>query len=162
MNRKKQQTVCFTGHRHMKEVTAKVEYKLTKTIENLIQKNYIYFSVGGARGFDILAAEVVLKLKKQYPKIQLILVLPFDRQYQHEKNWKQLEIEQYHQLIIQASKVIILASEYHSGIYYKRNRYLVDNSSLCIAYMTRKKSGTGYTVNYAETQKLQIINIALS
>ena len=162
MNEKKLQTVCFTGHRQMKEATTKVEYRLTKIIESLIQKKYIYFCVGGARGFDILAAETVLKLKKQYPKIQLILVLPFDKQYQHEKGWEQLEIEQYHQLKIQASKVIILASEYHSGIYYKRNRYLVDNSSICIAYMTRKNSGTGYTVNYAETQKLQIINIALS
>ena len=124
MNEKKLQTVCFTGHRQMKEATTKVEYRLIKIIESLIQKKYIYFCVGCARGFDILAAEAVLKLKKQYPKIQLILVLPFDKQYQHEKGWEQLEY--------------------------------------CIAYMTRKNSGTSYTVNYAETQKLQIINIALS
>lgn len=160
MNEKKQQTVCFTGHRQIKEMTVNVEYKITKIMEDLIQKGYLYFGAGGSCGFDALASEVVLKLKKQYPQIHLILVLPFDKQYKHEQNWKQTEIKQYYRLRTQASKVVILASDYNSGAYYKRNRHLVDYSSICIAYMTKQYSGTSYTVNYAKEKKLQIINIA--
>lgn len=162
MGGKRQQTACFTGHRQINEAIAEVENRSAKVIENLIQDGYLYFGAGGARGFDALASEVVLKLKKQYPQIHLILVLPFDDQYEHEKDWTQTEIEQYHRLKAKSSKVVILSPGYRSGIYYRRNRHLVDFSSVCIAYMTSGNSGTGYTVNYATTNGLKVINIAVS
>ena len=42
----------------------------------------------------------------------------------------------------------------------KRNRHLVDNSSLCISYLTSDSGGTAYTVNYAKAKGLKIINLA--
>ena len=159
-SRTREKTACFTGHRKMKEQAAEIEGRLTKTVEDLIQRGYIYFEAGGARGFDALAAEVVLKLKATYPKIRLVLVLPFDEQYGREKGWAEEEIEQYHRLKARASKVIVLADEYKSGIYYERNRRLVDTSSVCLAYMRRKNSGTAYTVSYAEEKGLEVLNIA--
>lgn len=160
MDIKKQRTVCFTGHREMGDTPSEIERRVSNIAEKLIQKGYLYFGAGGARGFDALASETILNLKKQYPKIHLILVLPFDNQYLHERNWKPLEIELYHRLKANASKVVVLAPGYCSGVYYRRNRHLVDNSSVCIAYMTRENSGTSYTVNYAKSKRLQVINIA--
>lgn len=155
-----QQTACFTGHRQIWEPLTEVERRATEIVDDLIQQGYLYFGAGGARGFDALASEVILKLKNRYPKIHLILVLPFDNQYKHERNWTQTDIEQYRRLRIQASKVVVLAPEYSSGVYYRRNRHLVDNSSICIAYMTRENSGTSYTVNYAKSKGRQVVNIA--
>ena len=43
---------------------------------------------------------------------------------------------------------------------FKRNRYLVDHSSLCICYLTRQTGGTAYTFNYAKNKGIEIINIA--
>lgn len=160
VNEKGQRTACFTGHRDIGEPTAEVERRVSEFVEGLIQKGYLYFGAGGARGFDALASEVILKLKKRYPKTHLILVLPFDCQYKHERNWAQTEIEQYRRLRTQASKVVVLAPEYSTGVYYRRNRHLVDNSSICIAYMTRENSGTSYTVNYAKAKGRQVVNIA--
>ncbi len=160
MDEAKRQTACFTGHRKLREATAEVEKRLTKVVEDLVQTGYLYFVAGGARGFDALASEVILKLRTQYPKIQLILVLPFDRQYEHERSWVETEIAQYNRLKAQASQVVTLSSEYRSGIYYRRNRHLVDRSSVCIAYLTREHSGTGYTVHYAAARDVQVVNIA--
>lgn len=160
-DRIRKKTVCFAWHRQIREPISEVERRLTETIENLIQKGYLYFGAGGARGFDALASEVVLKLKDTYPQIHLILVLPFDEQYSHERNWTWSEIDQYHRLKEQATKVVVLATGYASGIYYRRNRHLVDNSSVCVAYMSKANSGTGYTVNYAKARKLEVINTAL-
>ena len=42
----------------------------------------------------------------------------------------------------------------------KRNRHLVDNSSACISYLTENKGGTFYTVNYAKSKGVEVINIA--
>jgi len=152
-------TVCFTGHRRIKEPLPEVENRVMELVEKLIQQGFQWFCAGGARGFDALASEVILKLKETYPQIHLVLVLPFDEQYRKDRGWKPSEIEQYQRLKEQASKVIILAPEYSSGIYHKRNRYLVDNSSVCIAYMTKENSGTGYTVKYAKSKGLEIVNI---
>ncbi len=69
-----------------------------KTLENHILQGLSYFGAGGARGFDSLAAEVVIELKEKYPHIHLILVLPFYNQYEKEKGWSVEEIEQYHKL----------------------------------------------------------------
>lgn len=46
------------------------------------------------------------------------------------------------------------------GCMHKRNRHLVDNSSACISYLTENKGGTFYTVNYAKSKGVEVINIA--
>ncbi len=155
----RQKTVCFTGHRKLGAPAEYVTDRVTKIIEGLIHEGYLYFGAGGARGFDALASEAVLNLKEKYPQIHLILVLPFDEQYIHEKKWTRLEIEQYHSLKARASKTVILSEGYSSGVYYRRNRHLVNNSSVCVAYLTRSNTGTSYTVNYAKAQGLRVLNI---
>ena len=155
----KEKTICFTGHRDMK-TPEWVKSKLTETIENYIQNGYDTFLAGGARGFDNLASDIVLGLKEKYPNIKLIVVMPFPNQYRHEKNWSSTEVKEYKSVIKRADETITLLKEYKSGSYFKRNRYLVDNSSLCIAYQRRSGSGTAYTVNYAELSKIPVINLA--
>ncbi len=151
-------TACFTGHREIKH--EKCEKILYITVEDLIKKGYRFFGAGGARGFDSLAAKTILELKKTYPHIHLILVLPFDRQYTAEKGWSKAEVEEYEKYKKLASKVTFESNGYESGIYYKRNRHLVDFSSVCISYQYKNTGGTAYTVNYANKKGLQIINIA--
>lgn len=159
---KRKETACFTGHRDISGLVADTVAERTRqAVVSLIEKGYRYFGAGGARGFDALAAETVLKLQAIYPYIRLILVLPFRDQYRHEKGWTRAEIAQYHSLQERAAKVVILAEEYSSGVYYRRNKHLVNWSSVCIAYMTSPNTGTSYTVNYARSKGLQIINTAL-
>ena len=156
----REHTVCFTGHRQMIESVSQIECRVERTVEKLINNGYRYFGADGARGFDALASETVLKLKATYPQIHLILVLPFDEQYSHERNWTRAEIEQYQSLKERASKIVVLADEYRPGIYYRRNRHLVDHSSVCVAYMTKANGGTSYTVNYARVKDLEVVNTA--
>lgn len=154
------QTVCFTGHREIRHENC--EKILYSTIENLINKGFRFFGAGGARGFDSLAEKVVLDLKREkYPQIHLILVLPFENQYEHENGWTAAEIEFYHYAKTKASKVVHINQTYESGIYYKRNRHLVDNSSLCIAYQYKSTGGTAYTTNYAKKVGVQLIYLRM-
>lgn len=59
-----------------------------------------------------------------------------------------------------ADKVVYTSQEYTRGCMHKRNRHLVDNSSACISYLTENKGGTFYTVNYAKSKGVEVINIA--
>ena len=126
----KDKTCCFTGHR---EILGDIEFlnsSVTNIVESMILKGYCFFGAGGARGFDNLASAVVLNLKKKYPHIHLILVLPCINQYQYEHGWTPDEILHYHYLKKHASKVVHLQEEYSSGCYHRRNKHLVEHSSL--------------------------------
>ena len=154
----KEKTCCFTGHRDIPSGEyQKIFAKTEETIESLIKKGYLYFGAGGALGFDTIAAFAVLKLKEHYPDIRLILVLPCLSQ---TRGWSQEDIEIYEDIKQKADKVVYTSQDYTRGCMHKRNRHLVDNSSMCISYLTDDKGGTFYTVNYARSKGLTVINIA--
>lgn len=152
-------TCCFTGHRELPFWgKRKIAVRLEKTIIELIGQGIRFYGAGGALGFDTLAAQTVLKLKKKYPDIKLILVLPCLTQ---TRGWPAKDVEEYERIKAQADKVVYTSQEYTKGCMFKRNRHLVDNSSVCICYLTKEDGGTAYTVTYAQRKKLNIINLAL-
>ena len=68
----KDKTCCFSGHRIISNNDyGKVYNDTKKAVISLIEKGVIYYGAGGALGFDTLAAQVVLDLKKEYPQIKL-------------------------------------------------------------------------------------------
>lgn len=150
----KEKTCCFTGHR---EIDAKdrntLKSKLTDTVRACISEGYRYFGVGGALGFDTLAATVVLSLKGEFPNIALILVLPCPEQ---TKYWKAEDVAVYEDIMRRADKCVYTADHYFGGCMQKRNRHLVDESSACIAYLRRESGGTAYTVRYAEEKGVKV------
>lgn len=153
-----EQTACFTGHRTIPFFQTKIiKIRIKQALVKAIEQGYRYFGAGGALGFDTLAAQTVLEVKKEYPEIKLILVLPCENQ---TKGWEQNDIEEYERIIAAADKVVYTSKAYYSGCMYKRNRHLVDNSSLCICYLTEQSGGTAYTVSYAQSRGLKIINVA--
>lgn len=154
----KEKTVCFTGHRRISAAQYdEVNERLATAIIDLIQQGYCFFCTGGALGFDTMAAQAVLKLKHQYPHIDLILVLPCLAQ---TRGWREHDRMIYEYIKANASKVTYTAQEYARGCMHKRNRCLVDSSSVCICYLSVPSGGTAYTVDYARMQGLAVINIA--
>ena len=148
---------CFTGHRSIPTDQYQRIFDLTEiVVENFINKGYRYFCTGGALGFDTLSALVILKLKERYSFIQLILVLPCLNQ---TKLWKEKDLLTYEYIKQKADKIIYTSEMYTYGCMHKRNRHLVNNSSLCICYLKENTGGTFYTVNYAKKQNLSIVNI---
>ena len=152
--------VCFTGHRALPaEELPEISRHLEDTLIALIEQGHCYFGAGGALGGDTLAAQMVLRLRERYPQIRLILVLPWRNQ---TRGWPQDSIDIYEDIKRHADKVIYSAENYFRGCMQKRNRHLVDSSSVCICYLTTPTGGTAYTVNYARRMGLQVINIAES
>ena len=153
----KNQTVCFTGHRKIPpEQVDALTRQLKSTLIQLISDGYRYFGAGGALGYDTLAAQTVLELKTQYPDVKLILVLPCLSQ---TRGWSARDIEIYEDIENKADKVVYTSQEYTKGCMHKRNRHLVDNSGVCVCYLTESTGGTAYTVDYARKNQLTVINL---
>lgn len=149
-------TCCFTGHREMIETEELIRYKIKLTLNELIAEGYRYFGVGGARGFDMLAAEEVLKMRDKHPEIRLILVIPCGN---HTGGWPKEDLARQKALEEQADKVRVLAPHFYAGCMHVRNRHLVDSSSVCVSYLRKKSGGTFYTVNYARQNNIRVIEI---
>lgn len=149
------QTCCFTGHRNIaQDEKQEVKRQLECVLRTLIGKGIRYFGSGGARGFDLMAADVVLQLKKEFPHIRLIMVLPCRDQ---TRGWKGEDIRHYERILTQADKVVYLQEKYSPGCMQKRNRHLVNHSSVCVAYCTRNTGGTAYTLRYACKKGVRIV-----
>ena len=153
----KENTCCFTGHRKIEECEIEnLKKRLNQTVKLLIKKGYLCFVVGGALGFDTLAAQTVLSLKKDYPTLLLIVVAPFigqsDRFPPHDK-------DVYDEIKSQADHYIALRQNYQRGCMMERNKKMVDISSCCVAYLKNSKSGTAFTVRYAKKKDMKIVDL---
>ena len=153
------QVCCFTGHRDISPAKeALLSPLLTLTLRNLLlDRGFTDYLCGGAVGFDMIAAEHFLALRDQYSVGKLHMVLPFP---DYDDRWPPESRRRLSQLLEKADSVLYVADHAFPGIYYKRDRMLVNLSSLCVAYLTRAKGGTYYTVSYAYDGKKEIINLA--
>ena len=155
----KEQTCCFTGHRaiptdKMQEIIGKTEAK----VRELISDGYQCFVVGGAIGYDTLAAELLFRLRDgENLDIRVILAYPFDG---YMDRWKEEQKATYERLLPLYDERICVAEAASRGAYLQRDRYMVDASSMCIAYCTRQTGGTAYTIRYATKKGVPVINVA--
>ncbi len=154
----REKTCCFTGHRNLSSgEKLKVSVRLRRVIEEQIKAGVVFYGAGGALGFDTLAAQTVLDMKKEYPQLRLILVLPCEYQV---RGWRSEDFAVYEDIKRRCDKVVYVSRQYTPDCMHRRNRHLVDHSVSCICYLTRNTGGTAYTVDYARRKGLCIINVA--
>lgn len=159
--------VCFTGHRPNKFSfknnennieCVKLKLLLINEIESLYLLGYKVFLTGCAIGVDIWCAEIVLDLKRRFNDIELYCIIPFENQCE---KWSIEYKLRYNYIIQNCNKKIILQKEYTNNCYIKRNKFLVDNSSIIIGVYDENYdlSGTKNTLKYALSTNKKIIII---
>lgn len=154
----REQTCCFTGHRELPAAEIPLlKRRLERIVGRLAEEGVCYFGAGGALGFDTLAAQTVLRLREQYDRLRLILVLPCRGQ---EETWSPEDRQVYREILSRADKAVYLADRYEEGCMRRRNRHLVDHSGVCVYYLTRDTGGTAYTVRYARERGLRMVPVA--
>lgn len=155
----KEYSCCFTGHRDIPpEILPALAAKLEAVLRKLITGGTRTFYAGGALGFDTLAAETVLCLRDEFPQIRLILALPCREQ---TRGWPVASVEQYKRILHRADAVIYTSEHYTHGCMQRRNRFMVDQSAVCVAYCTRATGGSAYTLQYARKFGLRILLLSI-
>lgn len=157
---------CFTGHRpnalpalgrEESEEMQSLLFLLTRAVASALDDGITAFYVGGALGFDTIAAEAVLSQREAYPDLTLHLALPGRNQ---TEGWGEPDLARYEHILAHASSVWYAAELCSPESMRRRNRYLVDHASRCIAYLRRMRGGTLYTVNYALDSGIPVDNLA--
>lgn len=149
----------FTGHRALPQGKGR---EIERRLEDVTAKLYHHrgvrrFASGGALGFDLLAAETVLRLRAVLPDVELLMALPFP---DYDRFWPYRDILRARSIVDRADGVVYVQKEGASGGYFARNRFLIDHATVCVAYLNKMSGGTFYTVNYARERGVEVVNLA--
>ena len=161
--------ICFSGHRpdrlpgkgeadalEMQPLIAALRQALIAAVG----RGKTIMLHGCMAGWDIICAEQVLWLKRQYPQVRLIGVAPYQAGFfSREDCWTPGWIDRAREAFGLHDMGIKIAGHYRPGIYYERNRALVDHASELICYWDGGRGGTEYTVHRAEERGLLIQNL---
>ena len=148
----RQKSVCITGHRTIED---NIKQDTFDHLDVLIKRGYSIFYVGMAVGFDTLCFQFLEKLREKNG-IKIIACVPCPSQ---PERFSYAQKKEYFRMLESADEKIVLSPTYTPYCMQKRNQYMVDNSSVCIAYKTSEKGGTAYTVKYANKAGLEVVNL---
>lgn len=137
-------TVTFCGHRDTL-YSDELKQWLYKVVKELAEQGAEKFYLGGYGNFDNMAASVVWNLKKRYSHIQSILVVPYlnrqvDTFHYDDKIYPPLENVPRRYAIMH------------------RNRWMVDNSDVIVAYVHRSWGGAAQMLEQAKKKGSTIIS----
>ena len=127
--------VTFCGHSQIWK-REEVEKWLFNVTKKLIQQGATTFYLGGYGAFDSLVASVLRELKKDYPQIELILVLAY---LNTERNTSGYDSTVYPPLEDVPRRFAIT----------HRNRWMVDVADVVVAYVLHDWGGAATTLRYA-------------
>ncbi len=137
------ESCAFTGHRKIEENFD--GQSLVDIINELIMNGVNTFYCGMATGFDLLAAETLLRMKESYPHVRLIACIPY---YGQEEKYSETDKKRYVEIVKKADEQALISDRYYKGCMLKRDRYMADRADILVAYKRKDTGGTAYTVRY--------------
>lgn len=161
----REETCCFTGHRPEKLPWGKNEadlrcIALKRKIFDAVEAAYIdgkrHFICGMARGCDFYFAEAVLALREEKTDVTLEAAIPCAVQ---SASWSAPQRERWESLVAACDRKTVLQDGYTPDCMLRRNRYMVERSSLVIAVYDGSDGGTRRTLEYAIREKIPFIDI---
>lgn len=165
--RGRQSACSFTGHRPAKLPWGNDEQdprclalkrRIRDVVESAIAEGMEHFICGMADGCDLYFAEIVLALKEQYPHITLEAAIPCPTQ---ADAWPEAQRMRYRALLARCDYETLVQQNYTPNCMQRRNRYMVDHSSLLIAAHSGLPGGTRYTIAYAMRSGIGIVDIPI-
>lgn len=155
---KRMHRCCFTGHRPEKlNIPEKMVCEaLEQEIRRAISDGLTVFISGMARGVDIWAAEIVLRLRDSGAPIRLICASPYQG---FERGWSADWQKLYKAIMARADLVRFICPGYSRSCFQIRNEWMVNHSARVIAVYNGEKGGTRNTIEYAERHGILAINI---
>ena len=137
-------TVTFCGHSTLGEPAA-VRRWLAETADALIAEGADTFYLGGYGMFDEAAAGVMRACKAAHPHIRLALILP----YLDSK----LSTDGFDETIYPPLETV---PKRYAIVH--RNRWMVENADVVVAYVTHDHGGAAKTLAHAIRKKKRVIN----
>ena len=142
---------CGFGHRVL---LMDIEKPLRDVLERLVKERGVtVFYTGGMGEFDELFSRTIRNMKRNDPRLLLVLVLPYlTRRINQDKVYYE---RLYDEILIPAA----LDGVYHKAAIGFRNRWMVDHSDYVVAALRRDFGGAAEAVRYAHAIERTVIHL---
>lgn len=149
---------CFTGHRpeKLKLSEQKLAALLETEIKRAIASGFTTYITGMAKGVDLIAAEIVLRLRERDDRLKLICALPHPGFGQH---WGGGWTERFQRVLAQADLSRTICPNFSRASYQTRNEWMVRHSALVIAVFNGEPGGTKNTLDFAQKSNVPCVVI---
>lgn len=149
---------CFTGHRpeKLKLSEQKLAARLEMEIKRAIASGFTTYITGMAKGVDLIAAEIVLRLRERDDRLKLICALPHPGFGQH---WGGGWTERFQRVLAQADLSRTICPNFSRASYQTRNEWMVRHSALVIAVFNGESGGTKNTLDFAQRSNVPCVVI---
>ena len=145
--------IAFIGHREIYG-QYRLEYDIEQIIrEKLHTKEYVELYVGRNGDFDISVASATKRAQEAlgHHNSSLVLLQPYP-----------MRDDEYYEKFYDEVQYPVSFKTYPKSAITKRNKWMVDNSELLVAFVEEgRKGGALTTLKYAEKKGVPIINLAL-
>lgn len=162
----KEKTCCITGpfpqnlpfgYDESAKKCKALKTAIRKEIENQINEHGITNFITSVNiGVELFAAEEALKLKEKYPQITIISVLPFEAQ---AAEWPEKLRDRYFCVLEKCDTVHTVQARYDDLCNYNTREYLIDRSSVLIAFPTGAHGETEAMMEAANRKGNELIII---
>ena len=140
--------VSFIGHRTVEDFFF-IEEQVYSIVKDLIStKEYVEFYVGRNGEFDIMVASVIKRVKREIDgnNSSLILVIPYPP----------ADIDAYEKYYDEVVYPKELYKVHYKSAITKRNKWLVENSDMLVAYVMRDDGGAAQCLKMAIARGIEI------
>ncbi len=158
-------TCTFTGHRENKlpwrgdendPRCLRLKQQIFDAAEAVYRSGVRHYICGMANGCDFYFAEAVLALRSEHPDVTLEAAIPCEGQ---SSRWSAALRRRYDRIAAECDYQTVIQKDYTPDCMLRRNRYMVDASSVLITAYNGSAGGTRSTLLYAMRQGLQIIEL---
>lgn len=146
-------TVAFTGHRSYR---GEADDALGRLLQELYEAGARTFLSGMAVGFDLAAAEAVIALRRRFPEVRLVAVVPFAGQ---AASFSAEERRRYERVLAAADEQVTLSPRFFAGCYQVRNTFLIEHAATLVAWYNGARGGTQQTFLMAMHRGLRVENL---
>ena len=157
----------FTGHRPGKlpwrynerdPRCVDLKRRIRDAVDTAYQEGYRHFLCGMAQGCDLYFCECVLALRARHPDVTVEAAIPCPTQ---ADTWPAAQRERYRRLVTACDFETMVSDRYTASCMQRRDRYMVDHASLLIAAFDGTAGGTRYTLEYAMSRGLAIVDLPI-
>ena len=149
---------CFTGHRPEKLTISEkhAETLLEMEIRKAVDRQFTTFISGMAKGTDLIASEIVLRLRERDSRLKLIAAIPYPDFGLH---WNGSWTERFQAVLSAADLKRCICPRFSYDSYQARNEWMVNHSSLVIAVFNGGAGGTKNTLDFAKEKQVPCVII---
>lgn len=138
-----------------------IRQQMKEVLDKFVQRGILDFLIGGESGFEMLAAEEVVRFRMRAPELQirLIYIPPTQEEYAQKPLQERQKLDA---LRWTADQVLDFGSYPVQNNPLSRKQWMADRSAACVTYFSHTRDCSSDIIQYAQQRNVYVSYLAKS